>query len=70
VCERCTAAGLNKATGIAVRDEYEDSRERLVDCMELVGIFDRDKLFVFVNLQSFFSNHEMELFLSTVSGHG
>ena len=70
VCERCTTAGVIKAMGIALRDEYEDPLERLVDYMELIRELDRDKLFVLVNLRSFFDDPAVERFLQTTSEHG
>lgn len=56
--------------GIHLRDEYDDPLERLLDYMELVREFDRDKLFVLVGMRSFFSDREMEMFLKTVLSHG
>lgn len=44
--------------------------ERLIDYMELVREFERDKLFVYVNLRSFFSDEEIERFLRTALDHG
>ena len=38
--------------------------------MELVREFDRDKLFVLVNLRSFFDDHDVERFLKTIEEHG
>ena len=38
--------------------------------MELVREFDRDKLFVLLNLRSFFADEHVEKFLETVSVHG
>ena len=59
-----------KAVGLAVRDEYGSQLEKLVDYMELVREFDRDKLFFTVNLRSFFTDEECGLFMETVAGHG
>ena len=56
--------------GITLRDDYEDPLERLIDFMELVREFDRDKLFVLVGLRSFFADDRVELFLKTVLEHG
>lgn len=69
VCNRCTVGGLVKAVGVALRDEYEDPLERVLDYMELVREFDRDKLFIFPHLRSYFSDGEMERFLCTVLDH-
>lgn len=70
VCSHCTVGSLLKGMGVTVRDEYEDPLERLIDYMELVREFDRDKLFVYVNLRSFFSDAEVESFLHTALNHG
>lgn len=70
VCGHCTVGGLLKGMGVTVRDEYEDPLERLIDYMELVREFERDKLFIYVNLRSFFSDAEVEGFLRTALDHG
>ena len=38
--------------------------------MELVREFDREKLFFLVNLRSYYSDSEIELFLQSALGHG
>lgn len=70
VCEKCSVAGLLKGVGISLRDEYEDPLERLLDFMELVRSFEREKLFVLVGLRSFFSDGKTEAFLKTALDHG
>ena len=70
VCEKCSVAGVLKGIGIGLRDDYEDPLERLIDFMELVREFDRDKLFVLVGLRSFFPDGQVEAFLKTVLDHG
>lgn len=70
VCEKCTVPGLLKGLGIRFRDEYEDPLERLVDFMELVREYDRDKLFVLVGLRGLFGDEEVARFLKTVLDHG
>ena len=37
--------------------------------MELFQEFDREKLFVMVNMRSFFADHAMQLFFETVLAH-
>lgn len=68
-CEKCSVSGVIKSVGIHLRDEYDDPLERLLDYMELVREFDRDKLFVLVGMRSFFTDREMELFFKTVLSH-
>lgn len=70
LCKHCSVSGLLKAVGISLRDDYEDPLERLADYMELIREFDREKLFVLVNLRSFFDDDHVENFLETVSAHG
>ena len=70
ICEKCSVAGLLKGVGLSLRDEYEDPLERLLDFMELVREFDRDKLFVLVGLRSFFGDDHVERFLKTALAHG
>ena len=70
ICEKCSVAGILKGIGISLRDDYADPLERLIDFMELVREFDRDKLFVLVGLRSFFSDVQVEVFLKTVLDHG
>ena len=70
VCEKCSVAGILKGVGISLRDDYDDPLERLVDFMELVREFDRDKLFVIQGIRSFFSDDKAEAFLKTVLSQG
>lgn len=70
VCEKCSVSGLLKGIGIRLRDDYEDPLERLLDFMELVREFDRDKVFILVGLRSLFPDNRIELFLKTVLDHG
>ena len=70
LCKHCSVSGLLKAVGVSLRDDYEDPLERLADYMELIREFDREKLFVLVNLRSFFDDDHVEKFLETVSAHG
>ena len=70
ICEKCSVSALLRGIGIGLRDDYEDPLERLIDFMELVREFDRDKLFVLVGLRNFFSDVKVEAFLKTALDHG
>lgn len=63
-----TVASLIKALGVRVREDG-DPLEKIVNYMELVREFERDKLFVFVNMRSYFPNDHMQLFFETVIKH-
>lgn len=70
ICSKCTTANILKAIGVTVRDTSNDPLERILDYMELVRELDNEKLFVFVNLHSFFSRNELNEFLKTAREHG
>lgn len=55
-----------KSAGVEILDDYENGLERFIDYMELVREFDRDKLFVFANLRSFYADEDVEFFAGTV----
>ena len=59
-----------KACGLEFIDDYNGLGEKLIDYMELQNAYDRPKLFMTVNLRSFLSDKEAELFLDTVIRHG
>ncbi len=59
-----------KSAGIEINDNKMGLCERIIDYMELVTMFDRNKLFVTVNLRAFVSDKDMTLFLQTIKGHG
>lgn len=69
VCGECTVSGLLKAAGVSIREEYENPLEQVLDYMELVREYEREKLFVFVNLRSFFSDTAIESFLQSILDH-
>ena len=62
-------ASVLKSIGISVRDEYDDSLERLIDYMEIVREFEEDKMFFIVNLRSFFEDEKISLFMKTIREH-
>lgn len=69
VCGEATVSALLKTTGISIRDDYADPLERILDYMELVRSYERDKLFVFVNLRSYFDDDSIQSFLRTAIDH-
>ena len=57
---------LIKAAGICVEDDYDNLGEQLLDYFELVQEYDGKKLFILVNLRSYLSDAEMNLFLQNI----
>jgi CRISPR-associated protein Csn2 len=59
---------LIKSAGIEIRNSYEGrfgDAEKLIDYMELVREFDCDKLFITVNMRSFFADDIVKKFIET-----
>lgn len=69
-CEKITISAVLKAIGIVWKDDYVNTLEKIIDYMELVNDFSYGKLFVTVNMRSYFSDEEINLFAKTVIEHG
>ena len=72
ITTKLTISNIIKSVGIELRDEYGHTSgdlEKLVDYMELVREFDRDKLFITVNLRSFFDDQAVDMFMRTCIDH-
>lgn len=67
---KLTIGTIIKAVGITLADDYDDLGEKISDYMELVNEFEREKLYVMVNLRSYLSDKKTEQFLQTVMLHG
>lgn len=67
---KLTISSLIRAVAPELRDEYACISEKILDYMELVREFDRNKLFFTVNLRCFLSNDEARLFIKDVISHG
>lgn len=67
--ENINLSAIIKAVGVSVRDEYDTICEALIDYMELVREYDKDKLFIILNLRSFANDREISLFFDTILRH-
>lgn len=68
-CNKLTVSNLLKMAGLHFNMVYRNPIEKLIDYMSLVRELERDKLFVFVNLRSWFTDNEVSLFVNTVLAH-
>ena len=66
---KITAGALIKAVGIEIVDDYTSLGEKIIDYMELVREFDKEKIFFTVNFRSFVDDEETEEFMKTVKIH-
>ena len=66
---KITSSALIRAVGVEIADDYLSLAEKIIDYMELVREFDRDKLFFTVNLRSYIDDTETEYFMKTAIIH-
>ncbi len=60
--EKLNIGTIVKSIGIVLSENYDNELEKLLDYMQLVREFDREKIFIYVNLRSYFSDIDMEIF--------
>ena len=63
--EKITVSGLFKLAGAAIEEDPADTLGTILDYMDLVAELEREKVFLFVHLRSYFSDEEMQLFFSS-----
>ncbi len=68
-CSKITVSALLKMVGLQIHEEMGNSLDKIIDYMELVREFEKDKLFIFVNMRSYYSDEQMEAFVQTVISH-
>lgn len=68
-CDKIGIGGVLRSTGIEILDDYGNDLERILDYMELTRELERGKLFVLVNLRSFYSDEEVAAFFQSVLDH-
>ncbi len=68
-CSKMGIGGVLRSAGLEISNDYDNDLERLLDYMELTRELDREKLFIIVNLRSYFTDAEVSAFLSTVISH-
>lgn len=68
-CRKLAVGSVIRALSPEVEESDQTPLERVFSYMELVRDLDRDKLFVMVNMRSYFQDEEMELFTQSVAMH-
>lgn len=68
-CGRIAIGPLLRAVSPMIEDGGRSEIEKVYSYMELVRELDRDRLFITVNMRTYFSDREMEDFAKTVAGH-
>ena len=62
-------SSLIKMCGVSIADDSLSVIERIYNYMNLVRDLLGEKIFVFVNMHSFFSNNDIQSFVDTVTSH-
>lgn len=60
--EKVSVFGLYKLAGATIEEDRADTLGTILDYMDLVAELEREKVFFFVHLRSYFSDEEMQLF--------
>lgn len=63
---RLVPEDLIKIAGITLKEGSNSAIEKVIDYMSLVRRYEKNKLFVFVNMNSYFSSQELTTFLKEV----
>ncbi|MBR4636186.1 MAG: type II-A CRISPR-associated protein Csn2 [Clostridia bacterium] len=67
-CSKLSFTGILKSLGISAAGKSEDQIGEVLNYMELVRQIDRDRLFVTVNMRSWFDDESMKCFFKDVLG--
>lgn len=68
-CSKIGFGGILRAVGVEIMDDHESDLVRLLDYMELTRELEHERLFVLVNLRSYYSDAEVEAFFASVLSH-
>lgn len=68
-CSKLSISSIIKAAAVHVLDDYENTIEAIVAYMLAILDFDKRKLFVTVNMRSYFTDDDMIMFLKEVKNH-
>ena len=68
-CQKLTVGPIIKAVSPEIEDSDKSTLEKIFAYMELVRELDRDRLFIMINMRTYFSDEEMERFLESVCLH-
>lgn len=68
-CSKMSFGGILRAVGVDIVDDHESDLERLLDYMELTRELEHERLFILVNLRSYYSDAEVEAFFASVLDH-
>ncbi len=68
-CQKLAIGPVIRALSPEIEESDKKTLEKIFEYMELVRELDRDKLFIMVNMRSYFTDEEMETFAESVCLH-
>ncbi len=68
-CQKLAIGSVIKALAPEIEESNKEPLEKIFAYMELVRELDRDKLFIMVNMRSYFTDEDMERFTESVCLH-
>ena len=69
-CQRLAIGSIIKAASPEIDEADKTPLEKIFAYMELVRELDRDRLFIMINMRTYFSDSEMESFAESACLHG
>lgn len=68
-CQKLSIGSIIKAISPEIDEEDKSPLERIFSYMELVRELDRERLFIMINMRSYFSDDDMNTFIESVCFH-
>lgn len=69
-CQKLSVGSVIKAISPEIDEADKTPLEKIFSYMELVRELDRDRLFIMINMRSYFADDEMETFIESACLHG
>lgn len=69
-CQKLSIGSIIKALAPKIDEDDKTPLEKIFAYMELVRELDRDRLFIMINMRTYFSDDEMQTFVESVCLHG
>lgn len=67
---KLSVSSVIKSASVQLLDDYSSLPEKILDYMQIVAELDRKKMFFTVNLRSYITDTEAELFMKSAVSHG
>ena len=68
-CQRTSIGPVIRALAPEIEENDKSTLEKIFEYMEMVRELDKDRLFIMINMRTYFTDNEMELFIESVCLH-